>query len=139
MLRLLLSSWMSSSLSDSSGKGIDADAIISSAYGFASATAVCFSEHDHPRSEELAVNLARHVPIVVVTRGSQGATLYDASGSYRVPASPARESDPTGAGDVFAGALTAGLWHGSSPMDAAREAAYAAARAVEGPGLGNLR
>jgi 1D-myo-inositol 3-kinase len=51
----------------------------------------------------------------------------------------ASERDPTGAGDVFGAALTVGLWRGSSPMDAAREAAYAAARAVEGPGLGNLR
>ena len=105
----------------------------------ASATAVIYSEHDHPRPDELAAELASRVPIVVVTRAERGATLFDAGKPVHVPAAPAVERDPTGAGDVFGAALTVALWRGASPVDAATQAAYAAARAVEGSGLGNLR
>jgi hypothetical protein len=106
---------------------------------FASASAVVFSELDHPAADDLAAALAAHVPIVVVTRAERGATLFDAGKPVHIPASPAVERDPTGAGDVFGAALTAALWRGAPPVDAATQAAYAAARAVEGPGLGNLR
>ena len=105
----------------------------------AAATAVVFSEHDHPRADELARALATRVPIVVVTRAAQGATLFDGGKPLHVPAAAAIEREPTGAGDVFGAALTVALWRGASPVDAATQAAYAAARAVEGPGLGNLR
>ncbi len=104
-----------------------------------SATAVIFSEHDHPRADAIATALAAHVPIVVVTRAEKGATLFDAGKPVHVPAVPAIEREPTGAGDVFGAALTVALWRGASAVDAATQAAYSAARAVEGPGLGNLR
>jgi sugar/nucleoside kinase (ribokinase family) len=55
-----------------------------------------------------------------------------------VPAAPAQQVDPTGAGDVFALILGLASWAGRAPLDAARRAASAAARVVEGPGLGSL-
>jgi 1D-myo-inositol 3-kinase len=55
-----------------------------------------------------------------------------------VPAAPARERDPTGAGDVFGLVLATALGRGSSPQQAGQLAALAAARVVEGPGLGTL-
>ena len=43
--------------------------------------------------------------ILVLTHGAQGATIYAGKGTLHVPAFPAREVDPTGAGDVFAAAF----------------------------------
>lgn len=103
------------------------------------AYAVCFSEHDHPHADALADRLAREATMVVVTRGAAGATLTYGGEKRHVPSVPADEVDPTGAGDVFAAALALHLARGASPMDAASQASYAAARAVEGPGIGKLR
>jgi sugar/nucleoside kinase (ribokinase family) len=46
--------------------------------------------------------------------------------------------DPTGAGDVFGLVLALSLAGGAAPTEAATLAAGAAARVVEGPGLGRL-
>ena len=90
---------------------------------------VSLSETELPRGKSLAV------PLVAVTRGRHGAVLrrsgYPPS---PVPASPAAEVDPTGAGDVFAAALFIGLWNGAPAQAAARLAAAAAAVSVESPG-----
>jgi sugar/nucleoside kinase (ribokinase family) len=45
---------------------------------------------------------------------------------------PAREVDPTGAGDVFAAAFLTGMARGLDPVEAARLGAAAASIAVEG-------
>jgi len=55
-----------------------------------------------------------------------------------IPAAPAREVDATGAGDVFGVVLTLELAQGRPLAVAGRTAAAAAARVVEGPGLGTL-
>jgi sugar/nucleoside kinase (ribokinase family) len=104
----------------------------------AKAHTVVFSEHDHPKAEALARHIASRVPVVVLTRGARGATLFDHGYPELVAPVPAIERDPTGAGDVFAAALAVWLGRDATPMDAAAQAAYCAARAVEGAGLGNL-
>lgn len=84
--------------------------------------------------------LARTEPgkLWFVTRGEGGATVYQGAGngvaSVAIPAEPAAELDPTGAGDTFCGATLAGLLRGESPVEAARNAARLAARCVEAPG-----
>lgn len=45
--------------------------------------------------------LALGVTAIVVKHGAQGASYHDASGEVRMPAFPAQEVDPTGAGDCF--------------------------------------
>jgi len=75
---------------------------------------------------------------VAITRGAQGSTLLLAGDRLDVPAAPAHEIDPTGAGDVFGVVLTLHLGAGASPHQAATIAATAAARVVEGTGLGRL-
>ena len=100
--------------------------------------AAVFSEEDHPDSEALAAHLAHSGLTVALTRSSRGATIRQGAGRWDVPATPAREVDPTGAGDVFGIALTVALARGASAPEAARAAAAIAARVVEGPGLGNL-
>lgn len=100
--------------------------------------AVSFSASDHPAAPELMHELARVGVRAAVTRGRRGARVAWQGGESWVPAEPAEQVDPTGAGDVFA--LIFGLcsWAGDEPLEAARRAASAAARVVEGPGLGTL-
>src|SRR6185369_16167564 len=96
------------------------------------------SEEDHPGVEGLAALLVARGATVAITRGARGAKLMTATESVEIPAAPAREVDPTGAGDVFGVVLTLELARGKPLGVAGRAAAAAAARVVEGPGLGTL-
>ena len=98
----------------------------------ARANAIVFSEHDHPDAEAFAQHIATRIPVVVLTRGARGATLFDHGVAAAVEPVPVVERDPTGAGDVFAAALAVWLGRDATPMDAARQAAYCAAQAVAG-------
>jgi sugar/nucleoside kinase (ribokinase family) len=77
---------------------------------------------------------------LVVTKGPRGATVYHVGQSHHFPTRPAREVDPTGAGDVFAAAFlirlheTAGSPGGEDPWEAARFANVVGSFSVEGPG-----
>jgi 1D-myo-inositol 3-kinase len=79
------------------------------------------------------------VPIVVVTHGRDGAEAHEGARTTRIAAHPAREVDPTGAGDVFAAAFLIGLCRGASVADAGALAARMAARVVEDVGPAALR
>lgn len=94
--------------------------------------------------------LIASVPITVVTRGSEGATIYvradaaesptastngsasDASLQYHVPVAPVDQViDPTGAGDAFLGGFVFGIARGLSPEIAGRVAALSASYCIE--------
>lgn len=79
-------------------------------------------------------------PALAVTRGAAGAVILRREApALPVPAVEAAVADPTGAGDVFATALAFGLWRrDSSPEEAARLAAAAAALTVESPGTAGI-
>jgi 1D-myo-inositol 3-kinase len=96
------------------------------------------SEDDHPDAEGIAAAVVGRGAAAAITRGARGATLTKAAESVAIPAAPAREVDPTGAGDVFGVVLTLELARGATLAAAGRAAAAAAARVVEGPGLGTL-
>lgn len=96
------------------------------------------SELDHPEVEAVAARFVARGATVAITRGARGATLLSPGGRLEIPAAPAHEVDPTGAGDVFGAVLTLRLSEGASLVEAGTEAAAAAARVVEGPGLGRL-
>lgn len=96
------------------------------------------SEEDHPRADGVASALASTGCAVAVTRGSRGATLLVGGAALAISAVPTIEVDPTGAGDVFALVLAWGLARGLTPTEAGHQAAVAAARVVEGPGIGRL-
>jgi len=96
------------------------------------------SVEDHPDIDAIAARFAATGSTVAITRGARGSTLLSAGHQLDIPAAPAREIDPTGAGDVFGVVLTLQLASGASPQTAATGAALAAARVVEGPALGNL-
>jgi 2-dehydro-3-deoxygluconokinase len=72
---------------------------------------------------------------VAVTRGSAGVYLGDSTGSREYPAIPAPEVvDQTGAGDVFAGTVTARLALGDTLDEAVLLGAAAASLSVGGRG-----
>ena len=96
------------------------------------------SVEDHPEVEAVAARFAAKGAVAAITRGARGATLIAADDRIEIPAVPAREVEPTGAGDVFGVVLTWRLAGGASLAAAAADAAAAAARVVEGPGLGRL-
>lgn len=84
--------------------------------------------------EDVLVAWAAQVPVLAVTLGRRGARVH-AQGVWRhIPAYPACEVDPTGAGDAFAAALLIALDEGTGPWQAARFAAAAASLVVEAAG-----
>lgn len=58
-------------------------------------------------------SMLRHVEVLVVTRGKEGATLYAGNDEILIPAVPERKVvDPTGVGDAFRGGFLMGYAHG---------------------------
>jgi len=74
------------------------------------------------------------VPIVAVTDGENGCTIYEGGSSFRLGVFPSNTVDPTGAGDTFAAGMSLGLGLGWSTLDAARLGTAAASVIVEGWG-----
>jgi len=57
--------------------------------------------------------ILKHVKVVVVTRGKDGASLYTNGDEYQIPVVPPDEIiDPTGVGDAFRGGFLAGYSRG---------------------------
>ncbi len=97
--------------------------------------ALVLSIEDVRGEEALVVEYAQACRLVALTRGVLGATLFVDGQPHTIPAFPAVERDPTGAGDVFASALLVRLHETGNPLEAARFAACVAARSVEGSGV----
>ncbi len=70
---------------------------------------------------------------VVVTVGSRGALLYDASGAHLCPAPPVVAVNTTGAGDVFNGTVAAAIANDAPLLAAVRAGVRAASQAVATP------
>ncbi len=74
-------------------------------------------------------------PIVVLTRGDRGCTVYQGSAKpFDSPAFKANQVDPTGAGDVFTAAFLIRLHETNDVVEAARFANCTASFAVEAEG-----
>lgn len=87
-----------------------------------------------PRQAAAAV-LARGAAAVAVTQGPDGVHVATRDGGHDVPAVPARTIvDATGAGDAFAGVLTARLARGMSLVEAIRGGTAAASLSLAGQG-----
>jgi sugar/nucleoside kinase (ribokinase family) len=85
----------------------------------------CIAEAVRARDRDMAT---------CVTDGAHGAYLVTGTGVLRVPSHPACVVDPTGAGEAFAGALSAVLLSGAGPLLAMATASAVASLAVEGMG-----
>ncbi len=82
--------------------------------------------------EKLAVAelLARGIKVVVIKRGADGASYFDAAGEVFVPAFEVDEIDPTGAGDSFGAAFVTCWLRGMESSKALTIANATGARAV---------
>ena len=74
--------------------------------------------------------LAHRAELVIVKRGSRGSRVYARGGSFDVAPYPVTETDPTGAGDCFAGTLVSLLNQGRTLEEAVRYASAAGAFCV---------
>jgi sugar/nucleoside kinase (ribokinase family) len=78
----------------------------------------------------------KYVPLVVLTRGANGFTVFGDAGCHDFEAPTAQEVDPTGAGDVFAAAFLVRWRETGGDLEAtARFAATAAALSTEAEGF----
>jgi len=96
------------------------------------------SEEDHSDADALASELASARRSVLVTRGARGVTCFSAGVAEHTEALAAESHDPTGAGDVFGVVYALRRHRGDDPRAAIARAQLAAARSVEGPGVGHL-
>ena len=98
-----------------------------------------FSDEDTGDAEGLARSLAAARTLAILTRGHNGATLFELDGTAQHwPALPASPVDPTGAGDCFAAAFMVRLAETDDLAMAMRFALAAGALAVEGGGVAGL-
>jgi sugar/nucleoside kinase (ribokinase family) len=99
------------------------------------ASAVVMSEGDVESDGNLVARWAARTRVLAITRGPSGCTVYTKGMAWDLPAFPAMEVDPTGAGDIFAAAFFIRLWQGDDPRTAGRLANCIAAASVTRPGL----
>ncbi|HSW71105.1 MAG TPA: adenosine kinase [Gammaproteobacteria bacterium] len=81
--------------------------------------------------------LKKYARTFIITRGGEGAILYDGERFSFIPAYQAPVIDTVGAGDVFAGTFIYALTHGYDYFDAGHLASFAASKVVSkfGPRL----
>ena len=103
---------------------------------FSSVSAVVLSIEDVQGDWPLLQRWAAVAPTLVVTQGAQGCTVFVRGQPPRSFAPPSEiETDPTGAGDIFAAAFFARLRETRDPYAAAQFANRVAAQSVTRPGL----
>ncbi|HWO72157.1 MAG TPA: PfkB family carbohydrate kinase [Dehalococcoidia bacterium] len=100
--------------------------------------AVFVSDEDVTEPEAVAA-WRESVPVVVLTRGALGCTVWHPGGRDEIPGFQSEhEVDPTGAGDVFAAAFLVRFRETSDAIEAGWFAAAAARFAVEGEGAARI-
>jgi 1D-myo-inositol 3-kinase len=99
---------------------------------------VCLSDEDLIGQGDLLERLRDVVPVVALTHERKGCDIIEGGRRSWVGIHPAREVDPTGAGDTFAAGLLFGLAQGGSPEEAARLGAACASIIIEGVAGENL-
>ncbi len=97
-----------------------------------------FVDEDRAEVNKLLLEWSMRVPLLVVTDGRQGATLFQHGRVEHFAAYPAHEADPTGAGDVFATAFLIELARHHDPRTAVNFANCVAACSIEAEGSSGL-
>ncbi len=99
---------------------------------------VIMSEEDVDRNAETIRLLAEAIPLLIVTRGARGGSIFRGGTERDFVAFPASEVEPTGAGDAFAGAFLVEFARTRDVDGAIRVAACAASFVVEHPGASGI-
>jgi sugar/nucleoside kinase (ribokinase family) len=97
--------------------------------------AIFMSREDVSGDDAYISELASQSRLLVVTDGYHGATVYQNGVATAIPPRPAREVDPTGAGDVFGTAFLLRYAETRDPFVAARFANIVASMSVEAVGM----
>lgn len=79
----------------------------------------------------LAEQWAAMTPVLIVTQGADGCTIFNQGERLTVPPRPASPVDPTGAGDVFATAFAIRFYETDNLWQSARFANVTASMAIE--------
>ncbi len=74
-----------------------------------------FADGNRNEADAILAAWSMRVPLLIATDGRHGATLFRQGHTQRFPAYPAKEVDPTGAGDVFAAAFLISLYKDGDP------------------------
>ena len=98
-------------------------------------SAVVISEEDVLYDPAVIDMMAQAAPILVVTQGADGATLYTQGNETNFPAPEVALVEETGAGDIFAAAFFVRLSTERDPFEAVRFANLVAADSVTREGL----
>ena len=99
-----------------------------------SVQALFLSREDIRGQEAEVAEWFQRMPVGVLTADRTGALLFVNGERYEIEPRPAREIDPTGAGDVFAATFLVQYQRDGDPWLAAAAAACAGSLAVEGEG-----
>ncbi|MBK8699644.1 MAG: hypothetical protein IPN29_08880 [Saprospiraceae bacterium] len=99
---------------------------------------VFLSLEDIEGREEVIADLLPFVGHIVLTRGSEGATVYHHYGISHSPAFPVQEKDATGAGDVFAATYLMAFSQSGDIAEATIVAHCAASYVAEGAALSSM-
>ena len=102
---------------------------------YVDAAVVSEKDFDDGRLVDLWADIAA---VLIVTMGDRGARLHTRGRWHDIPPFQARETDPTGAGDVFAAAYLVRCRETGDPLDSARFASAMASLAVEAPGVSGV-
>ncbi len=102
------------------------------------ADVVVFSQEDVLGDMAYVAELAGQARLLIVTEGRNGCTIYVNGEPHHVAPRPAREVDPTGAGDVFAAAFMIRLAETGDWLAAAHFANVAASISVEAAGMDSV-
>jgi len=102
------------------------------------ANAVVISREDVNNDEELIESMAHKTRLLVVTEAAAGAVLYWNGDRRRFRAPEVKETDATGAGDVFAATFFIRLHNTHDPWEAARFATQLSAYSVMRSGLDGI-
>lgn len=97
------------------------------------------SDEDLIDQGDLKERLIEAIPVVAVTHGDEGASIYVDGEETRLGIyEEADVVDPTGAGDTFAAAFVHRLHAGDDPVEAGRFASAAASIVIEGEGASTV-
>lgn len=96
------------------------------------------SDDDIRDVPKLLPQLIERLPIVVVTRGANGADVFQDGQKHFFPSIPTIEVDPTGAGDVFSTAFLISYCHNPDILKACSFAHAAASISIEGTGVQSI-
>ncbi|HTK11838.1 MAG TPA: PfkB family carbohydrate kinase [Ktedonobacteraceae bacterium] len=94
-----------------------------------------FANGERSEADAILTHWSMQVPLLVATDGRHGATLFRHGETTRLPAYPAHEVDPTGAGDVFAAAFLTHLYRYKDPEQAVDFANCVASFSIEQQGI----